>query len=71
MLICYPLAREAGYTMLMTVDDGLNTPGTDLWRVHRTFVDGACDLTVFEAIVRDGHYRVCQTCSQPATGHLP
>jgi len=65
------LAQEAGYTMLMTADDGLNTPGTDPWHVHRTFVDGACDLTVFETTVRDGHYRSCETSSQPTRGHLP
>lgn len=65
------LAKEAGYTMLMTVDDGLNTPGTDLWHVHRTVVDGACGLAVFEMIVRDGHEQICQTSSQSTSGHGP
>ena len=65
------LARDAGYTMLLTADDGFNYPGTDLWHVHRTFVDGACDLTVFKALMRDGRDRMCQTPSRPTLDHLP
>jgi peptidoglycan/xylan/chitin deacetylase (PgdA/CDA1 family) len=65
------LAQEAGYTMLMTAEDGLNYPGTDLWHVHRTFVDGACDLAAFAAMIGDGRYRVCQPSSPPTRGHLP
>lgn len=65
------LAREAGYTMILTAADGLNGRGADPLRIRRTFVDGACDLASFIASVRDGGYRVCQTQNPPTLGHLP
>jgi peptidoglycan/xylan/chitin deacetylase (PgdA/CDA1 family) len=53
------LARDAGYSALLTIDDGVNTRGADLSRLHRTMVHGACDLGAFRQILQDGVFRTC------------
>lgn len=53
------LAQQAGYRALLTVDDGLNYPGNDPLRIHRTDIDGACGDEIFRDILRDGKYRSC------------
>lgn len=59
------LAQRAGYTALLTIDDGVNVPGaTDLMRIHRTMVHGACDLTVFTHILQDGTFRACPAATR-------
>jgi peptidoglycan/xylan/chitin deacetylase (PgdA/CDA1 family) len=57
------LAREAGYTALLTSDGGLNVPGGDVFRIHRAMVDGACDLSTFKQILADGLSHVCTPAS--------
>jgi peptidoglycan/xylan/chitin deacetylase (PgdA/CDA1 family) len=66
------LAREVGYTMIMTAEDKAPArPGTDPLRVPRVFVDGACDLDAFAAEIHDARYHVCQTLGLVTRGHLP
>jgi len=43
------LARGSGYEVLFTTKPGLNYPGQDVLRIHRTVVDGASDLETFKA----------------------
>ncbi|MDA9435151.1 hypothetical protein XH88_25770 [Bradyrhizobium sp. CCBAU 51627] len=57
------LAKESGYTALFTIDNGLNHPGDDPFRIHRTMVHGACDIQVFAQILGDGIYRDCSGAS--------
>ena len=65
------LARRAGYNLLLSAEDGLNVPGGKLDHIHRTFVDGACDLEAFAETLKEGRYRICQTTSPPTRNHLP
>ena len=65
------LAKEAGYTALLSAVGGLNVRGAGLDHINRTFIDGACPLTTFEETLQDGRYRVCQVTSSPTLGHLP
>jgi peptidoglycan/xylan/chitin deacetylase (PgdA/CDA1 family) len=53
------MARKAGYTALVTTVDGVNLPGGDPLRIHRTLINGACDEQAFLAILADGRYRAC------------
>ena len=53
------LAQDAGYKALLTIDNGLNRPGGDPFRIHRTMINGACGLGDFTAILSDGAYRKC------------
>ena len=53
------LAHAAGYEALLTIDSGLNVPGGDLLRVHRTMIDGACGDDVFRQILADGKAHIC------------
>lgn len=53
------IATEVGYTTLFTIDDGVNRPGTDPLRLHRTIVHGGCDIRACAQILRDGIYRDC------------
>jgi peptidoglycan/xylan/chitin deacetylase (PgdA/CDA1 family) len=59
------LAKDAGYKALVTIDDGVNRPGGDPFRIHRTMINGACDMGDFTAILSDGTYR---NCSAPGVG---
>jgi hypothetical protein len=43
------LAKQAGYKALLTTNAGFNYPGQDLFRIHRTPVNGMCDLEAFKA----------------------
>jgi peptidoglycan/xylan/chitin deacetylase (PgdA/CDA1 family) len=54
------LAKQAGYTALLTTEDGLNQRGDDVLRIRRTFVDGTCDLSTFRRTVTTGRYFSCQ-----------
>jgi peptidoglycan/xylan/chitin deacetylase (PgdA/CDA1 family) len=65
------MAREAGYTALLSAEDGLNQRGGDVWRIKRTFVDGACAMKDFAASLEDGKYRICQTRTLATQGHRP
>lgn len=53
------LATEAGYSALLTIDDGLNRPGGDPLRIRRTMVDGHCGDAWFRQILADGLFRPC------------
>jgi len=53
------LAQNAGYSALLTIDDGLNHPGENLLRIHRTMIHGACLDSSFSEILLDGKYRNC------------
>lgn len=53
------LAQQAGYKALLTIDDGLNSPGGDVLRIHRTMVHGGCDDRLFRQIIVNGQYRDC------------
>lgn len=64
-------AREAGYDVILTADDGLNRPGDDLLHIKRVMVDGLCDLASFERLLHDGIYRPCQTAGRITEGHSP
>lgn len=55
------IAGRAGYRATFTVDPGLNRPGGDPMRIHRSFIDGACGMDDFKHTLRTGNYRVCQT----------
>lgn len=55
------LAQQAGYSALLTIDDGVNHPGDDPLRIHRTMIHGACDQQTFRQIVSDGRYRDCSS----------
>jgi peptidoglycan/xylan/chitin deacetylase (PgdA/CDA1 family) len=53
------LAQNAGYIALFTINRGLNRPGNDLLRIHRTMIDGACDEAIFAKMLADGTARDC------------
>jgi peptidoglycan/xylan/chitin deacetylase (PgdA/CDA1 family) len=53
------LAQDLGYHALLTIDDGVNRPGGDIFRIHRTMINGACRLSDFKDILSDGAYRRC------------
>jgi len=53
------LASQAGYTALLTIDDGLNRPGDDPLRIKRVMVDGRCGDAVFRQVLMDGVFRRC------------
>jgi peptidoglycan/xylan/chitin deacetylase (PgdA/CDA1 family) len=64
------LAKRAGYTLLLSAEAGLNLPGGKLDHIHRTFVDGACNLEAFAQTLKDGRYQICQTTSPtPSESH--
>jgi len=65
------LAKKVGYKAALTVDDGANVQGGDLFKIKRVFVDGACDMKDFEQVLKDMKYHVCQKHSRPSIGHLP
>jgi len=54
------LAREVGYTALLTTEPGLNRRGDDVLRIHRTIVDGGCDLLTFRRTVETGNAYTCK-----------
>lgn len=59
------LAQQAGYTALLTIDDGVNVPGTtDLLRIRRTMIHGGCDITTFSRILQDGVFRTCPAATR-------
>jgi peptidoglycan/xylan/chitin deacetylase (PgdA/CDA1 family) len=49
------LAQEVGYQALLTIDRGLNHPGDDPLRIHRSMVDGSCDQAAFVGILTNEH----------------
>jgi peptidoglycan/xylan/chitin deacetylase (PgdA/CDA1 family) len=65
------IAGRAGYRASFTVDPGLNRPGGDPMRIHRSFIDGACGMDDFKHTLRTGSYRVCQTDSPPSLSSSP
>ena len=58
------MASRAGYTAVVTTEDGLNHPGEDPLRIHRIIISGACDERAFRAILADGRYRGCETTAR-------
>ena len=54
------LAQQAGYTALLTTEPGLNRRGDDVLRIHRTIVDGGCDLLTFRRTVETGYAYTCK-----------
>ncbi len=50
------LAEQAGYQALLTIDEGINRPGNDLMRIHRTMINGTCDIEAFKQSLVDGSY---------------
>ncbi len=54
------LAQQAGYTALLTTEPGLNRRGDDVLRIHRTIVDGGCDLRTFRRSIETGSAFTCQ-----------
>lgn len=65
------LAKEAGYTALLTIDDGMNRPGQDPLRIRRTMVDGRCGQQVFPEILADGKFRRCPENAAPPPADPP
>jgi peptidoglycan/xylan/chitin deacetylase (PgdA/CDA1 family) len=65
------LAREAGYKAVLTAEDGWNSPGDDVFRIKRVFVDGACTAADFRRILVDSVYRPCQAGGTVTRGHSP
>lgn len=65
------IAKKVGYKAAMTVNDGANVQGEDVFEIKRVFVDGACNMRDFEQILKDAQYHVCQKHSRPSIGHLP
>ena len=65
------LARDVGYRALLTAEDGTNSPGDDVLRIKRVFVDGACDMASFRRLLREPAYRPCQTSGRSTHGHMP
>jgi peptidoglycan/xylan/chitin deacetylase (PgdA/CDA1 family) len=55
------LAQQAGYSALLTIDGGVNHPGEDPLRIHRTMIDGTCDQQIFLQVLQDGRYRDCNS----------
>jgi peptidoglycan/xylan/chitin deacetylase (PgdA/CDA1 family) len=65
------LAKEAGYRAALTAEDGANSPGDDVFRIKRVFVDGACDMASFRRLLATPAYRPCQTSGRSTHGHSP
>ncbi|MBI3358622.1 MAG: polysaccharide deacetylase family protein [Nitrospirae bacterium] len=65
------MAKDAGYEALFTAEDGSSTKGGDLLRIKRTFVDGACNMTIFKQTLQNPKYHVCQTKNRTTQGHSP
>jgi len=65
------IAKNTGYDTLFTAEEGINTQGGDVLKIKRMFVDGACDMTTFELMLKDYKYHVCQTQSRFTRGHSP
>lgn len=55
------IAKDAGYEAVLTVEDGANRHGDDVFRIKRIFIDGACDLEAFAQTLRDYRYHACRT----------
>lgn len=41
------IAKIAGYKATITIDEGVNFPGDDPFKIKRLFIDGNCDLAHF------------------------
>jgi len=58
------LAKEVGYTALVTIDSGFNYPGDSPFYIKRIMVDGRCDFKIFLESLHDGLARHCQIDSK-------
>lgn len=65
------LAKDAGYTALLSAADGANQPGDDVLRIKRIFVDGSCELAQFKQLLKDFRYAPCTQGKWVTRGHLP
>jgi len=65
------IAKDAGFEALLTVEDGANTRGGDVFRIRRIFIDGACDMNTFKQTLQDYKYHVCNTKGTPSLGNSP
>jgi peptidoglycan/xylan/chitin deacetylase (PgdA/CDA1 family) len=61
------MARRVGYRALFTAEGGVNRPDTDVNRVRRFIVDGACSLSVFKRSMLEYRYIPCAPPSQEAS----
>ena len=58
------MAENAGYKALFTVDDGMNHPHEDPFRISRAPVDGRCDFETFKKDILAGHSKDCSPVNQ-------
>ena len=65
------LAQNAGYSALLTAEEGLNHAGDDVYRIRRTFIDGACDFSAFVSALETGSYTSCQASGRVTRGNMP
>jgi peptidoglycan/xylan/chitin deacetylase (PgdA/CDA1 family) len=47
------MAKDAGYEALLTIDNGANTQGGDVFRIKRLVVDGFCGMATFKQGLQD------------------
>ena len=60
------MARRVGYRALFAAEGGVNRPDTDVNRVRRFIVDGACTLGVFKRSMLEYRYIPCAPHTPPA-----
>lgn len=65
------MARQAGYTALLTAEDGANAPGDDIFQIKRLFVDGACELPAFIQLIESHRYESCAKGEWVTRGNSP
>lgn len=65
------MAKQAGYTGLLSAEDGANGPGDDVYQIKRLFVDGACDLPAFIRLIESHRYEPCAKGLRVTRGHSP
>lgn len=65
------MAKQAGYTALLTAEDGANAPGDDIFQIKRLFVDGACELPAFIQLIESHTYESCAKGEWVTRGHSP
>ena len=53
------MAKNIGYTALLTTNNRANAAGDDVFYVNRTFVDGSCDLETFIKTLQRGQQFYC------------
>jgi peptidoglycan/xylan/chitin deacetylase (PgdA/CDA1 family) len=59
------MAKDAGYKAVLTVEEGPNRQGDDVFKIKRILIDGACDIDTFALTLRDYRHHVCRTKMKP------